>query len=337
LPDNIQAKPLLILSAFNVNWLDCAVSALYLSMNTKVRSSLRARLRVKKAGWPAGLIVLAFVVLAPRLAAEEKSFLWKVASKQGAIFVLGSIHYLKQENYPLKKSIQDAFDHSPTLVLEIDPYDATAERAQQVMVETARYRDGTGLQQHLSRETYTLTEQRARELGIDMRQMEPLKPWLVAISFMSLKLQKMGFDPNYGLDRFLADQAKRGGKAIRGLESLEFQFGLLDQLSASEQESMLRETLGELDLLNKGVDQLVKSWSSGDTAAVENLLLASMRDYPQFYKKVVIDRNRRWLPVLIKMLEQGETALVVVGAAHLVGQDGLIELLKQRGYTVEQL
>jgi uncharacterized protein len=206
-----------------------------------------------------------------------------------------------------------------------------------VMLEKARYRDGTDLQQHIPAQTHTLVERRARELGVDMLQMAPFKPWFVAISFLSLKLQRMGFDPSYGIDRFLAEQAKRGGKTIRGLETLEFQFGLLDQLSASEQDSMLRETLNELDLLNSGVDQLVKSWLSGDTAAVEDLLLASMKEYPEVYRKVVIDRNRRWLPALIKMMEQGGATLVVVGAAHLIGRDGLIELLKQRGYTIEQL
>lgn len=282
-------------------------------------------------------MLLAFVSLAPRLAAQEKSFLWKVQSKHGAIYVLGSIHYLKQENYPLKKSIQDAFENCQTLVFEIDLSSATPERAQQLMLEKAHYRDGTLLQQHISLQTYKLAERRAQELGIGISQMSPFKPWFVALSLLSLKLQKMGFDPNYGLDRFLADQAKRGDKIIRGLESLEFQFGLLDQLSPSEQDSMLRQTLDELDLLDKSLDQLVESWLTGNARAVEDLLLASMKEYPAVYRKVVIDRNRRWLPDLIKMLEQGEKALVVVGAAHLVGQDGLIELLKQRGYTVEQL
>jgi uncharacterized protein YbaP (TraB family) len=223
------------------------------------------------------------------------------------------------------------------LVLEVDPYSATPTQAQQLMLETARYRDGKGLQQYISAESYTLAKQRSQELGIDMRQMERFKPWFVAVSMMSLKLQKMGFDPNYGLDRFLADRAKQGGKIIRGLETFQFQFGLLDQLTASEQDLMLRQTLSEMDVLNRGVDQLVRSWQSGDTAAVEDILLASMREYPQVYRKVVIDRNLRWLPVLIQMLERGERALVAVGAAHLVGENGLIELLKQRGYNVEQV
>ncbi|MGE5817258.1 MAG: TraB/GumN family protein [Deltaproteobacteria bacterium] len=306
-------------------------------MNTSITSAESASLQARKVWCRIGLVLLAFVSLAPRLAAQEKSFLWKVQSKQGAIYVLGSIHYLKRENYPLRKSIQDAFENCRTLVFEIDLSSAPPERAQQLMLEKARYRDGTLLQQHITSQTYKLAERRAQELGIDISQMSPFKPWFVALSLLSLKLQKMGFDPNYGLDRFLADQAKRGDKIIRGLESLEFQFGLLDQLSSSEQDSMLRQTLDELDLLDKSLDQLVESWLTGNARAVEDLLLASMKEYPAVYRKVVIDRNRRWLPDLIKMLEQGEKALVVVGAAHLVGQDGLIELLKQRGYTVEQL
>ncbi len=301
--------------------------------STRLSVSRPARSGCRKVG----LIVLAFLWLASQLNAQEKSFLWRVRSNKGTIYLLGSIHYLKRENYPLKKSIQDAFNSSATLVLEIDLERDTLERSQQVMLEKALYRDGTTLEQNIAPETYQLAQRRARELGIDLLQMGQLKPWFVALSLVSAKLQKMGFDPNFGLDRVLADQAKKSGKAIRGLETLEFQIGLLDQLSPAEQDSMLRQTLNELDMLDKSLEQIVQSWNSGDSRAVEQLLLASMKDYPKIYEKVVVERNRRWLTELSKMLERGDKALVVVGAAHLVGQNGLIELLQQRGYIVEQL
>lgn len=309
-------------------------------MKNNTSTALSPRQQATSGRWTVGLVIfafLAFVSLASHLNAQEKSFLWKVKSDKGTIYILGSIHYLKRENYPLKKSIQEAFENSRTLVLEIDPQHGTPERAQQVMLDKALYRDGTTLQQNVSPETYQLAEQRARELGIDLLQMSRMKPWFVAFSLTSVKLQKLGFDPNFGLDRVLADQAKNGGKAIRGLETLEFQIGLLDQFSSPEQDSMLRQTLNELDLLDKSLAQVVQSWNSGDARALEQLLLVGMREYPEIYEKIVVDRNRRWLPDLVKMVEQGENALVVVGAAHLVGKNGLIELLKQRGYTVEQL
>jgi uncharacterized protein YbaP (TraB family) len=104
-----------------------------------------------------------------------------------------------------------------------------------------------------------------------------------------------------------------------------------------DQEMMLRETLKELDQLDKGVEQLVQFWMRGEVGAVEEWLLAGMREYPEVHEKIIVERNRRWLPQIEKMIAQGENAMLVVGAAHLVGREGVIELLKQRGYMVEQL
>jgi uncharacterized protein YbaP (TraB family) len=112
---------------------------------------------------------------------------------------------------------------------------------------------------------------------------------------------------------------------------------LIDQLPQRDQEAMLRQSLKEMDLLDRGLDQIVRAWSTGDAAALESLLLGSMREYPAVHQMVIVDRNHRWLPQIEKMIARGESALIAVGAAHLVGKDGIIELLKARGYTVEQL
>ncbi|MBI1996579.1 MAG: TraB/GumN family protein [Deltaproteobacteria bacterium] len=297
----------------------------------------RGRLRRIAGILSAFLLLLAPLAGSGQTSAQEKSFLWKVRSEKNSIYVLGSIHFLNKESYPLKKSIEQAFDAASKLVLEIDLQSATPEKTQQVTLEKGLFRDGTTLQQSVDKETYDLTERRARELGIDLRAMNPLKPWLVALTLTTMKLQKLGFDPDYGVDRYLSERAKRGGKSTGGLELLEFQIGLLDGLSRRDQEMMLRETLKELDQLDKGVEQLVQFWMKGDVVSVEAWLLAGMREYPEVYEKVIVDRNRRWLPQIENLIAQGENAMVIVGAAHLVGREGVIELLKQRGYTVEQL
>jgi hypothetical protein len=100
---------------------------------------------------------------------------------------------------------------------------------------------------------------------------------------------------------------------------------------------MLRQTLKQLDLLDQSVDRIVQSWSTGDVDSLEGLLLASMREYPEVYQKLLVDRNRRWLPKIERIIQQGERTMIVVGAAHLVGKDGLISLLRARGYKVEPL
>jgi uncharacterized protein YbaP (TraB family) len=279
---------------------------------------------------------LAWLAMGHALDAQEKTFLWRVSNDKNSIYLLGSIHYLRKENFPLHKGILDAFDASKRLVLEIDLNAVSPGAAQKVMLEKAIYRDGATLRQSISQETYKLAEQHAAKLGIDMRAMSPMKPWFVALTLVAIKFQQIGLDPNLGVDHYLAERAKRSGKATSGLETLEFQIGLLDQMSKRDQESLLREGIGELDLLDTNINQMVQAWLKGDGDSLETLLLAGMKGYPEVYDKIIVERNRRWVPQIERILSEGGYAMVVVGAAHLVGKDGVIEMLKTRGYRLEQ-
>jgi len=285
-----------------------------------------------------GSVFLAMLWLgaAAHVRADEKSLLWKVSKGSSSVYVLGSIHYLRSENYPLKKAILDAFETSKRLVLEIDLNATSGQAAQRLMLEKALFRDGTSLPQNISAETYQLAAERATQLGIDMGIFNPMKPWFAAINLIAIKLKALGLDPRRGVDQYLAGEAKRRGKPISGLETLDFQIGLLDQLSKQNQEAMLRETVSELDLLDRNIDEIVRSWADGDEAVLAKLLLAGMVEFPEIHQKVIVERNRRWVPEIEKLLEQGSGALIVVGAAHLVGRDGVIEMLKTKGYSVEK-
>ncbi|MSP37331.1 MAG: TraB/GumN family protein [Deltaproteobacteria bacterium] len=150
------------------------------------------------------------------------------------------------------------------------------------------------------------------------------------------QLQKLGYDPNLGVDRLLAERAKLAGKPVSGLESGEFQIELLDGLPADLQEMMLRQSFAEMEQFDKTVDTMVRAWRKGDVVAAEKLFLESMADYPALREKLLDQRNRNWLPQIENFLKLDEDVLVVVGAAHLVGKNGLIELLKGRGYKMEQ-
>jgi len=282
------------------------------------------------------LVLLLALSAAPSLGAQERTLLWKVSEGDKSIFLLGSIHYLRKENYPLNQAILDAFNASDRLVLEIDLQNTPAGAAQRLTLDKAIYRDGSNLAQNVSQETYQLASKRAAELGIDMQVVQPMKPWFVAMTMLAVKLQRMGLDPKLGVDHHLAERAKRDGKPTSGLETLEFQLGIFDQLSKREQELMLRETAGELERIDKNVKDIVESWLKGDGERLAALLLAGMRQYPELQQKLVIERNRRWLDQIAKLVEQGSNAMVVVGAAHLVGQEGIVDMLKARGLSVEQ-
>src|SRR5262245_34054372 len=241
-----------------------------------------------------------------------------------------------KKTYTLTKTIEKAFNNTQKLVLEIDLKSEDSGTGQRITLEKGINRDRT-LQQSLSPETYSLAEKRAQELGINLHALSPLKPWVAALTMTALQLQKLGFDPNYGVDRYLAERAAKSGKEIVGLETVAFQIGLIDQLSEIDQESMLRQSLKEMDLFDRGLDQIVRAWSTGDVATLERLLLSGMQEYPAVHQTIIVDRNRRWVTRIEKMIEQGESALITVGAAHLVGKDGVIELLRTRGYIVEQM
>ena len=276
------------------------------------------------------------VALARQVSAQEKSFLWKVDSHQNSLYILGSIHLLNKEAYPLKQSIENAFEQTNKLVLEIDLRRANSDKVQQLMLQKGASTDGTFLHQNVSKETYESVATRAKELGIDIRLLNSFKPWIVATTMAAVKLQQLGFDSKLGIDRYFADRAIRSNKPIGGLETAEFQLGLFDQFSAKEQELLLRQSMNEMDHLERNVAEIVRAWKSGDVGSLEKHLLAGMRDYPEIHQKVIEDRNRRWLPQIEGMLSRGENALIVVGAAHLVGTNGVIQLLKSRGYRVEQ-
>lgn len=300
------------------------------------KSAHRGRARRTAALALAALVFLAWSADWRSLAAQEKGLLWEVNRDGKRLFLLGSIHYLRQEHYPLNRAILDAFDASKRLVFEIDLVSTQAGSAQRVTLEKAIYRDGSTLAQNVGDETYQLTARRAAELGVDMQMLQPMKPWFVALTLLSVKLQRMGLSPRLGVDHHLAERAKRAGKPVAGLETLEFQLGMFDGLARREQEQLLRDAAGEVAQLDHKIDDIVNAWLQADGDRLARLLLAGKKDYPELYQKIIVERNRRWLDEITDMLHQGGGAMVVVGAAHLVGPEGIVEMLKARGFSVQQ-
>lgn len=272
-----------------------------------------------------------------KLSAQERSFLWKVQGSENAVYILGSIHLLKRDSAALKPIVQEVFGKSKRLVLEIDLLNEGPAKFQQLVMQKGVNLDGKLLASQLSPETYALTVRRAAELGVDLKLLAPLKPWVVALTMVVMQLQKLGYDPSLGIDHQLAQRAKQANKPVAGLETAEFQMDIFNQLTLAQQEMFLRQSLLEMELLAEAVEDMVGAWNSGDVERAEKLFLASLRTFPELKEQVLDRRNRRWLPQLEQFLKQSDDILVVVGTAHLLGAQGIIELLKQRGYKLEQM
>lgn len=280
-----------------------------------------------------------FALVATTLAtgAMAKSCLWKVTSETGTLYLQGSIHVLKADSYPLAPAIEEAYAKSEVLVLEADMAEMTSPKTQQRIIAKAMLPDGDALQKELNAETYQKLEAACTGAGLPLAALEKFKPWFASITLTLVKMQKMGFDPNLGLDQYFYDKAKTDGKKVVGLESVNFQIDLFDSLATENPNDFIARTLADLEMLEEEVEDLLKAWTTGDIDAVGKLMAKSFEGYPEFYKTFVTDRNERWLKTLNGLLEKSKTHMVVVGAGHLPGKGGLLELLKQKGYALEQL
>lgn len=266
----------------------------------------------------------------------SKHSLWKVAGQQNAVYLLGSVHVLKKEDYPLATAIERAFTNSQIVTFETD-LDAmdNPELAMKIAAK-GRLPEGQTLSQQLSAPVYASFSNHLAKTGMPVQFFDSLTPAMAAITLVVLELKKLDLDPEYGLDKHFFTLAKSAGKKIVALETIDFQVSLLTEFTKEEGELLMKTTLEDIDTMDKDLGDLVKAWQTGDSDRLQTLLNKAMEGAPLIYKRLVTDRNRNWLPKIEDFLKGKDNAIVIVGAGHLVGTNGVVALLKGKGYKIEQ-
>jgi uncharacterized protein YbaP (TraB family) len=268
-----------------------------------------------------------------------KSFLWEIRSEQGNSYLFGSVHLLKKEHYPLKTVIENAFEQSDVLVLEIDLSGENLLKAGLYMLQEGKYPGEETLKDYISEKTYRLLIDKAKTMDMNLEWLNGWKPWMVAFHILERKSMQLGYNPMAGVDMYFLNKSQ-GKKEIQGLETVEFQVGLFENFSKEESEKFLLSTIMEADQLEKEMNQLITAWSSGDVEKMEKTMTDTIREYPgleAFYKKMNDDRNVRMVEKIISFLKTDKKYFIVVGAAHMIGKNGIVQLLKDKGYKVNQL
>ena len=268
--------------------------------------------------------------------AATRNFLWKASGKQGVVYLVGSVHMLTKDYYPLSPALDSAFKDSDLLVEEADLAEMLSPNAQLQMLTRGMLPSSQSLDKVVSASTLALLNKRLAGLGLPIEALLRFKPWMLAMTLEALEWQKAGFDPELGLDKHFYDRAQTDGKAVQGLETLDYQVSRFDEMPMDQQDKMLAETLKDLDTETASVNKLADAWQAGDSPAVERIVLEDLKQDPQMYQRLLVERNRNWLPKLEALFARRGHAFVVVGAAHLVGPDGLLAMLKAKGYSVEQ-
>lgn len=282
-------------------------------------------------------IACLLLVSTPLAGQTGKSFMWKVEGEGGAVaYLLGSLHVLTPEWYPLNATINKAFAESKVLVEEVD-IDETSDPAQMMAaLMKAMLTDGKTLDQVIKPELYADVTKRAEKVGMPLMAINKMKPWLVAITLTAPVLQAAGFKPELGIDRHFYDRAIEAGMKRQALETLQYQLDRFDQMSLELQEGFLKSTIEDLDKEVAGVKDMAQAWAFGNVAAIEKFTLTALQESPELYKRLLLERNNNWMPQVEGCLKEKAGCFIVVGAAHLVGPDGLPSLLSKKGYKVTQ-
>ena len=266
-----------------------------------------------------------------------RHFVWRVAKDGKPVaWLVGAVHLLKRDTYPLPPVFDKAFDESGTLIEEVDLGASSDPAAVLPMATKALLTDGRTLRGVLDKDTYTLVEAKAAAAGVPMLALERIKPWLVAMTLAVPVLRQSGFDPAFGIDQHFYDRAKAAKRPVRGLETVAYQLDRLDGLPMPVQVEMLKAVLADADTQASSLAEIVDAWKTGDVGALERLLLKEFRESPTVYERLLVERNRAWTPQIAICVAESSPCLVVVGGAHLVGPDSVIMLLRQAGFSVEQ-
>ena len=279
---------------------------------------------------------LAIAVAATTLAAAGHSFLWKVAGKGGVVYLVGSVHLLPKDFYPLNPPLEAAYKDSDLLVEEVDLAEMMAPEMQLSLLTRGQLPSSESLDKILSPSTMEALKKRLDGLGALAQPLMRLRPWLLALMIDSLEWQKQGFDPNFGLDKHFYDQAKEDHKAVKGLETVNDQISIFESMSAPQQDHLLAQTLKDIETEQANMNRMIAAWRIGDAAAVEKIVLNDIQKESDLYQRLLVNRNKNWMPQIEELFARKGHTLVVVGAAHLVGPDGLLAMLKAKGYTIEQ-
>ena len=283
-------------------------------------------------------LIAAFLATVPAAAADGQALsLWQVAGQQNRVYLLGSIHLLRREDPPLPAAIYAAYEDADKIIMELDMDDVDPVASQMLTNELGLISDGRTLRDLMGEELYTQATSLADTARIPLSLLDKSEPWFAAMNVEIMMLMRIGFDPALGIENQLMERARADDKEILGFETMRQQLEFLDGLSPSAQREMLIQALSEGSEMQETMDEMILAWRTGDVQFLEDNLLADMADYPELHKVIVVDRNVAWTDEIEELLDESDDYLIVVGALHLVGQEGVPRLLQARGHDVIQL
>jgi uncharacterized protein YbaP (TraB family) len=271
------------------------------------------------------------------LTAHAGSPVWAIHGDHNTVYLAGSVHLLKANDSGLPAAFDHAYGGSKALVMELDISKVDQMEMAGWMLEHGMLKDGATLRATIGEDRYRRVSAEAERLGVPMEAADMLQPWALGLQLLELQYMKLGFDPQQGVEQQLQHRAQTDGKPISGLETMDEQLGVLQGMSYPDQARFLDMVVTEMHDVESETQSVVKAWRTGDAAKLAALLSDEYKSFPALYRLLVTDRNKRWVPQIEKLLHGNQDYFVVVGALHLVGDGGLLDLMRRDGYKAESV
>jgi len=283
-----------------------------------------------------GLILLGLLLCVTVRADGALHSLWELHGKHNTVYLLGSIHVLRPNDYPLAPVVLDAYTHAGSLLMEVNLDEINSEQVQAEMLASAILSDGKTLPDVLGKQRYERAAALAHEIGVELSKFDQFAPWFAAEAISELQLTQLGFQPENGVEMYFMDRAHSDGKSVDGLETVHDQISVFQNMSLDAQAEYLLSSLEQAHDLPKEVDSMVRAWQRGDTRWFESELQSDLGHDSDLYQSVLVARNRKWVPKIEALLNGDKNYLVIVGTGHLAGQGSVVDLLKKDGIVAIQ-
>ncbi len=282
-------------------------------------------------------LLTAVLIILPVQAQEPTSVFEVIGPEGDVLYLAGTIHLLRQSDYPLPPQYEQAYAEADVLYFETDINALNDTSLQATMMRQLTYQDGRTIRDVLNDEAYEALADYVSETGMPLAMLQNFKPGLLYSTLSVVEFQKLGFTPQ-GVDVYYNTRAMGDGKQIAELESIQDQIDMLESMGEGNESDFILYALQDFEESGDQVELMVQQWRSGDMQQLQALFVDDMKaSAPESYQSMLVDRNRSWLPVIEQAIRDEDTAMVLVGVAHLPGEDGLLHQLEERGYQVNPL
>jgi len=266
----------------------------------------------------------------------SQTTVWKIEGNGNEFYVGGSIHILRDQDYPLPKAFDEAYNSADIITTELDMQEMNNPENGMKMQQALMYQDEKTLSTVLSETVYHKLDSVAKTLGVNLKMMDKFKPSMAIIALTFQSLQKLGVTSE-GVDAHFTKQAQKDEKPMLFLETFDEQLAFIESMGKGNEDEFVLYSIEDMKNNEAEFVHLIEDWKTGK----QELMLKQLNDfqlnYPDIYKTLLVERNNNWMSRLEDYLKTPEVEFVIVGAMHLMGSEGVLNLLKEKGYTVSQL